>query len=66
MKIKIGDLVYVGRQSDFSTRHNNEIWLVLGYSERTYSGFIRVQNIHTSSICQYNEGMLMKIETDKL
>ncbi len=66
MKIKIGDLVYIKQHSHTNWRHNSEIWLVLGYSERTYSGFIRLQNIHNGNRVQYNEAMLMKIETDKL
>tara|TARA_Y100000034_G_C6765797_1_gene341361 strand:- start:295 stop:504 length:210 start_codon:yes stop_codon:yes gene_type:complete len=69
MQIKTGDLVYIKQHSGMTIRHNNEIWLVLGTEPREkgqFKGFIRIQNIHNGNKVQYNENMLMKIETDKI
>tara|TARA_Y100001938_G_scaffold150856_1_gene243857 strand:+ start:8538 stop:8747 length:210 start_codon:yes stop_codon:yes gene_type:complete len=68
MKIKIGDLVYIKQHSYADWRHNNEIWLVIGVEPREkgqFKGFIRVQNIHNGNRVQCNEGMLMKVHSDK-
>ena len=69
MQIKTGDLVQIRVHSHTNELHNpQEIWLVLGIETRKkshYKGFIRIQNIHNGHIVQYNEGMLMKIKTDK-
>ncbi len=68
MSIKTGDLVYKKQQRRSNTPQDHEIWLVLGVEPREkgqFKGFIRVQNVYSGYICQYNEGMLIKIETDK-
>ena len=68
MQIKTGDLVYRKQHRAFNTPHDYEIWLVLGKGvERTgsFSGFIRIQNIHNGKRIQYSDFMLIKIETDK-
>ena len=69
MQIKTGDLVQIRVHSRTNELHKpQEIWLVLGIETRErgqFKGFIRIQNIHNGHIVQYNEGMLMKIETDK-
>ena len=68
MQIKTGDLVYRKQHRAFDTPHNHEIWLVIGVDARErgqFKGFIRIQNIHNGHIVQHNEGMLIKIETDK-
>ena len=67
MRIKTGDLVYIKQTIALSIRHNNNIWLVLGKNVNTtdtFNGFLRIQNIHNGNRCQYNELMLMKIETE--
>ena len=69
MRIKVGDLVYIKQHSGITIRHNNEIWLVLRTEQQgkgQFKGFMRLQNIHDGNIVQYNECMLMKIETDKI
>jgi hypothetical protein len=69
MQIKTGDLVQIKVHCHTNELHKpHEIWLVLGIEPRErgqFKGFIRIQNIHNGYTCQYIEGMLMKIETDK-
>ena len=69
MQFKIGDLVHVRVHTRTNQiRKDNEIWLVLGKGfDRVggFTGYVRVQNVHSGEKVQYNESMLMKIETDK-
>ena len=68
MQIKTGDLVQVRIHSHTNELHKpHEIWLVLGKGVETtvFKGYVRIQNIHNGHIVQHNEGMLIKIETDK-
>lgn len=67
MQIKTGDLVRIRIHSHTNELHKpHEIWLVLDLERAgRFKGFIRIQNIHNGHIVQHNEGMLMKIETDK-
>ena len=63
MRINIGDLVYIKRNSHLNSRHSNEMWLVMGFEH--INGRFRVKNIHNENVVWYNEIMLMKVETDK-
>lgn len=64
MQIKTGDLVRIKIPTERS--NSQDIWVVLDLETAgRFKGFVRVQNIHNGYTCQYVEGMLMKIETDK-
>ena len=63
MRIKVGDLVYIKRNSYLNSRHSNEMWLVMGFEH--INGRFRVKNIHNENVVWYKEIMLMKVETDK-
>ena len=63
MRINIGDLVYIKQNSYLNSRHNNVMWLVMGFEH--INGRFRVKNIHNENVVWYKEIMLMKVETDK-
>ena len=67
MQIKAGDLVYRKINKNINSRHNNEIWLVLGKG-KLGSGFqgvwVQIQNVHNGNKLACREIMLMKIETE--
>ena len=63
MRINIGDLVYIKQNSYLNSRHNNEMWLVMGFDGEW--GKWRIKNVHNENVVLYDESMLLKIETDK-
>ena len=68
MQIKTGDLVYRKQHRAFTTPHDYEIWLVLGKGvDRvgSFTGYVRIQNVHNGNRIQIQPHMLVKIETDK-
>ena len=63
---KVGDLVQITIPTERS--NPQDIWLVLGKGVKktgSFSGFIRVQNIHTGYICQYTVSYLKHLKSDK-
>ena len=68
MQIKTGDLVYRRQHKSFDILHNYEIWLVIGKGvDRvgSFTGYVRIQNVHNGNRIQIQPHMLKKIETDK-
>ena len=63
MRIKVGDLVYIKQNSYLNSRHNNEMWLVMGFDGEWDKW--RIKNVHNENVVLYDESMLLKIETDK-
>ena len=63
MRVNIGDLVYIKQNSYLNSRHNNEMWLVMGF-DGEWSKW-RIKNVHNENVVLYDESMLLKIETDK-
>ena len=67
MRINIGDLVYRKRNQYINSRHNNEIWLVLGKGKlgEGFKGvWVQIQNVHNGNKLACREIMLLKIETE--
>jgi hypothetical protein len=67
MLIKVGDLVYIKRNQYLNSRHNNEMWLVIGkgqVGEGNKGFWMQLQNVHNRNKVTYREAMLMKAETD--
>jgi exosome complex RNA-binding protein Rrp4 len=67
MRINVGDLVYRKVNQYINSRHNNEIWLVLGKGKlgEGFKGvWVHIQNAHNGNKLSCRESMLMKIETE--
>tara|TARA_Y100000361_G_C11050388_1_gene284843 strand:+ start:105 stop:317 length:213 start_codon:yes stop_codon:yes gene_type:complete len=67
MQINVGDLVYRKVNQYINSRHNNEIWLVLGKGKlgEGFKGvWVHIQNAHNGNKLSCREIMLMKIETE--
>jgi len=67
MRINVGDLVYRKVNQYINSRHNNEIWLVLGKGKlgEGFKGvWVHIQNVHNGNKLSCREIMLMKIETE--
>ena len=68
MRINVGDLVHIKRNQYLNSRHNNEMWLVIGkgqVGEGNKGFWMLIQNVHNRNKVTYREVMLMKVETDK-
>ena len=61
MQVKLGDLVRITIPTERSTP--NDIWVVIGWNG--FNDYIRVQNIRTGNICQYNMVLLKHLKSDK-
>ena len=64
MRINIGDLVYIKRNQYLNSRHNNEMWLVIGkgqVGEGNKGVWVQLQNVHNRNKVTYREAMLMKV-----
>ena len=64
MIVKLGDLVQLKCHTKTVPSHSpQEIWLVIGWNG--FNDYIRVQNVRTGYVCQYNMALLKHFKSDK-
>ena len=61
MIVKLGDLVRIKVPTERSDP--NDIWLVIGWNG--FNDYIRVQNVRTGHVCQYNLVLVKHLKSDK-
>ena len=60
MLVKLGDLVQIKIPTERSDPQ--DIWLVIGWNG--FNDYIRVQNVHTGYVCQYNLALLKHYKSE--